>query len=207
MALVDSDQSSGGIPRAVCNDSCPLAASPFHRDDSGSRAPRSRCPLCREDPSGPCTQHPHPGDEGESRADGSAPRPRPLSASAQQSGNQRTTLPHSLSPCSPSWAPQTRSRLQCACWFHLHTCYTDKIQSRLTHDVPLKVLDPLGFKEALMGPLLAKNTFGKQFCNAANRWRNLGCRLYSSLHLSRKWHRICAILHQVREAISLYQSA
>lgn len=177
MALVNSDQSSGGIPRAECNDPCPLATSPFHRDDSGSRAPRSRCPLCCVDPSGPCTQHPHPGDEGESRADGSALSLRPLSEPAQPSGSQRTTLPNSLSPYSPSWAPQTRSRQQCACWFHLHTCYTEKIQARLTPDVPFKVLDLLGFKGSLKGPTLAKNVFGKQFSNAANRWRNLGCRL------------------------------
>lgn len=99
MALVNSDQSSGGIPRAVCNDSCPLAGSPFHREYSGNRAPRSKCPLCHVDPSGPCTQHPHPRDEGESRADGSAPKVRPLSASASSLAAKGSPSP---TPCHPA---------------------------------------------------------------------------------------------------------
>ena len=106
--------------------------------------------------------------ERERRAVGSAPRTlAPLQVSPAP-WQIKTTCPHSLPPCSPSWGPQTRSLRQCAYWFHPHTCYTRETQP----SSPFKTLNLVGFKESLMGPTMAKNTFGEKFCIAANQWRN-----------------------------------
>ena len=59
--------------------------------------------------------------ERERRAVGSAPRilaPLQVSPAPWQI---KTTYPHSLPPCSPSWGPQSHFQQLCVCWFHLHT--------------------------------------------------------------------------------------
>lgn len=159
----------GGIPKTVseCKYPCPLAVSPLHRDASGNPSPPPGDPPCHADPFGPCMRHLHPGER-ERRAVGSAARTlAPLQVSPAP-WQIKTTCPHSPPPCSPSWGPQIHSLQQCACWFHPHTCYTRETQP----SSPFKTLNLVGFKESLMGPTTAKNTFGEQFCNAANQWRN-----------------------------------
>lgn len=121
----------GGIPRAIHIYNCPhpLAVSPFHRDDSGSRAPQSRCPPCQSDPFGSCMQHPHPGGKRDSRADTSVPRALAslwVTTAPWQALEPPSQLP---STCSPSWAAQTHSPLQCACWFHPRTCNIGRLRS------------------------------------------------------------------------------